>query len=1160
MFGRLASLKPGGVRTLSSKHAGLHNGDDGEERFKHLLQDLERTYTSCVSEVRNLRAKNQRLSKELGLEQAYLDKMGFATSPASTVGNGGGRSESVRDEPVLQEDRGCRRSENSNSTVNELLTARVADKLEANTVSRHSRSREIVDDAHSDHEPDSCSRRALISEGADREQIYEITAVGEDGLSETDSSSACSSSSERHHAHAPQACQSDESSDNSDEDHVFAEWKNRGKNQAKIESRLEQSRRAQRVSIWRNKGHDDIQLRLWDDSTIFGPEDRCVISPVGLFRFLWDSVSFLILVLQLYLTPFSIAFQTQGLPWIHAFEDVMTAFFMADIILSFNTGIMREVARTEILIMNRADIAREYLAGWFWIDCVATIPFDKMVEGVPTKYISLVRIVRVSRMLKLLRLMRLIRAIRMVKSIKRGFELEMERVRRHFLLPALVICVFGLLAHLHACLWYAMQPEEMDFYGNVYSRYFQALAPILKAYVMGIDIGSAGLPFCDISLFIGMQRVCFIMVINVWLIFQAMLFLEAGAKFELVKAEALSYLNQRKVSHSTQIQVLHQLNEASQTANIKRRFDTWISSDIPPELHRTICEELWKERLSSLGLVKYVFNLHSRMSVEVSLIVREETFAHHNVLFKEGDPAIAAYNVLNGVIHVESSFSDVETPDFINGMWVGEKALVNPALTRTITAVCRTTSTLMVLPAEGFQGLLIDFDLLPLFEDYCVQHLWHGICGRCGRIGDHFANDCPLIKRIKTTFETTTKASNCGYMPLRNDGPDSEVEEAPGLARLLPRGTVASGLKRDLREFLRAQGLQCLKDILENRNVRSLEDVETLLPRDIDEIIDEACDLKEDDGEPPADDLVSLEDGGLKARADTVSLSVQSPALLREALSLRCVREFKAALEDRAKGDLATLEKRSQHLVFLSHHKLDAGTEASLLRQEIESLIHDHPVLRRTIMDTPVFLDSEDLCNLEALQDHVRNSHNVLLLLTGGVLTRPWVLVEIATALRAGVPVLPVEVRKTGNEFRYPDEKFYMELSDGKMLPRSSMQVLASCNVTLMEVEAGIKKVFNRISFPYSPHRPAEFRKAEVYDFLKQCHYQPWSARNKKRGPAMSTHAGKLDRQASAGSMGRQRSASPDNSNKRVSATVNSGRPRLTYSVSTLSSVDPHRV
>merc|ERR1712154_593377 len=78
------------------------------------------------------------------------------------------------------------------------------------------------------------------------------------------------------------------------------------------------------------------------------------------------------------------------------------------------------------------------------------------------------------------------------------------------------------------------------------------------------------------------------------------------------------------------------------------------------------------------------------------------------------------------------------------------------------------------------------------------------------------------------------------------------------------------------------------------------------------------------------------------------------------------------------------------------------------------------------LFSVPVFLDSEDLYDLDDLQSRVRKSHNLVLLLTKDVLLRPWVLVEIVTAVEAKVRVLLVEVNKrTAERFGFPDDSFY---------------------------------------------------------------------------------------------------------------------------------------
>eukprot|EP00959_Pyramimonas_sp_CCMP1952_P106568 2228154-Pyramimonas_sp.AAC.1 len=95
-------------------------------------------------------------------------------------------------------------------------------------------------------------------------------------------------------------------------------------------------------------------------------------------------------------------------------------------------------------------------------------------------------------------------------------------------------------------------------------------------------------------------------------------------------------------------------------------------------------------------------------------------------------------------------------------------------------------------------------------------------------------------------------------------------------------------------------------------------------------------------------------------------------------------------------------------------------------------------------MIAPVFLDSEDLSDLSDLKGHVRNTMNLVLLLTEEVLKRPWVLVEIVTAYQKGVHIVPVEIYKRDDKtpFKYPDDAFYKKLSNGELLTESENDLL----------------------------------------------------------------------------------------------------------------------
>merc|ERR1712019_38561 len=134
------------------------------------------------------------------------------------------------------------------------------------------------------------------------------------------------------------------------------------------------------------------------------------------------------------------------------------------------------------------------------------------------------------------------------------------------------------------------------------------------------------------------------------------------------------------------------------------------------------------------------------------------------------------------------------------------------------------------------------------------------------------------------------------------------------------------------------------------------------------------------------------------------------------------------------------------------------------------------------MFNVPVFLDSEDLFDLDDLQVHVRRSHNLVLLLTKDVLLRPWVLVEVVTAVQADLRVLLVEVHKRGTVFKFPDDDFYCQLLAGQFLDVSSEALLRERGIELKHVESALREVFKKIAMPYSPHRPESIRRAEIKD------------------------------------------------------------------------------
>jgi len=553
-----------------------------------------------------------------------------------------------------------------------------------------------------------------------------------------------------------------------------------------------------------------------------------------------------------------------------------------------------------------------------------------------------------------------------------------------------------------------------------------------------------------LDMIIASERLFMAALVGVWGVQQAMIFRESDARMSLLKNDALEYLKQHSVSFKTQLQVLNSLQETRNSVSLQRHFLEFVD-DFPEEVRRKICEEMWGKRLRSLDLLGQIGEWHRSFIPELALLVREDMLATRTIVCHEGDASIAAFMILRGELKVLAHLLKSSIPNFTEGMWVGEKALVNPELRRSATVIAVTFTILMAVPADGFHQLLSRFKLHQRFEELCEDHLWKGLCGRCGAFGSHFSDACPNFRDHRNKV-SAGRAAQRTLQRLRSQaaGPGEAwpCPEDEAISSLSGRGN--RGGPKALMIFLRMQGLGRLAPTLQKMGVTSLANLQGLDIHD------------------------------LRARLELTEAE-------ENALSPRAFEDFQNRLRMAGRNMIRKgALHRSHHLLFLSHYKVEAGTEAALMRSELEQLMSEDPSSPSRHFDVPVFLDSEDLTDLTILQERVFHSHNIVLLLTKGVLTRPWVLVEIVTAISWCIPVLLVAVEKAGSKFEFPEEPFYEQFRKGEILSKQDMAVLADCGISPDEVVRALKGALKRIAVPYSPHKAATIRRAELQALLDE--------------------------------------------------------------------------
>ena len=163
---------------------------------------------------------------------------------------------------------------------------------------------------------------------------------------------------------------------------------------------------------------------------------------------------------------------------------------------------------------------------------------------------------------------------------------------------------------------------------------------------------------------------------------------------------------------------------------------------------------------------------------------------------------------------------------------------------------------------------------------------------------------------------------------------------------------------------------------------------------------------------------------------------------------------------------------------FLSHYKLECGTEARLVHEKLKPLLG---------AGQEVFLDSDDLQDLRRLLEHVKDSKVIVLLQSKNVLTRPWVILEIYTAITHGVPVVALNVQNAF-PYSYPEALELLNHFDEEIeiANPGAAQLLMSFGVDPQDVAYRLSEVIpSIISTDFNPNASSAMLGAMMAD-LKQ--------------------------------------------------------------------------
>ncbi|XP_042350596.1 potassium voltage-gated channel subfamily H member 7-like [Plectropomus leopardus] len=185
--------------------------------------------------------------------------------------------------------------------------------------------------------------------------------------------------------------------------------------------------------------------------------DKFTILHYSPFKAVWDWLILLLVIYTAILTPYSAAFllndteeqkrrecgySCSPLNVVDLIVDIM---FIIDILINFRTTY---VNLNEEVVSDPAKIAIHYFKGWFLIDMVAAIPFDLLIFGSGSD--------ETTTLIGLLKTARLLRLVRVARKLDRYSEYGAAVLM-------LLMCIFALIAHWLACIWYAIGNVEKPY-------------------------------------------------------------------------------------------------------------------------------------------------------------------------------------------------------------------------------------------------------------------------------------------------------------------------------------------------------------------------------------------------------------------------------------------------------------------------------------------------------------------------------------------------------------------------------------------------------------------------------------------------------------------------------------------------------------------------
>ncbi|CAI2372633.1 unnamed protein product [Moneuplotes crassus] len=420
----------------------------------------------------------------------------------------------------------------------------------------------------------------------------------------------------------------------------------------------------------------------------------------------WEILIMLLATINCFQVPYNVAFSDEAKSnvWYDLFNGLIDVFFMADVVVNFRSSYINESTGEEITESKK--IALDYLKGKFWIDLLASIPFDFLSYGLDglndngaiLDFVGMLKLVRV------LRLSRLITYLNLKNELKMSLKL--------FKL------IFFLFLYLHClcCLWFYIVKVDkkwippLDYVfitTNLFEdgAWFQYSNSLYHAVLMlgGNDVGPRGsfqLLFVFVILILGA-------IINANIFGNMAVLISAYNRKASIFQEKLETANETmknlKIPVNIQDDVKSYLTYTQSTLDHQNELDKFLTM-LSPSLKREISRHINLDALNQ----NQVFSNNEEIINAVLNDLDTKLFLPEDEIIRQNSVGDCMYFIAKGEFDVfvtdENKMARF-TSSLKNGDYFGEVALLKKCK-RTATVKSKNYSTLAELNSTKFQLLI----------------------------------------------------------------------------------------------------------------------------------------------------------------------------------------------------------------------------------------------------------------------------------------------------------------------------------------------------------------------------------------------------------------------------------------------------------------------